>query len=111
MSKTIVQINFTYQMPKAEYEAMLEHVAPAVAQVEGLAWKIFVIDEETHEAGGLYLFENAAAAEAYVHGPIIGQLSQHPGISKASIKLFNLLEAVTRITRGPIDVDFLVAML
>jgi hypothetical protein len=107
MSKTVVQINFTYQMAKAEYEAMIEQAAPAIAQVEGLAWKIFIIDEEAQEAGGLYLFESIDAAEAYVHGPIIGQLGQHPGISNISVKFFNSLESATRMTRGPIDVPVL----
>lgn len=107
MSKTIVQINFEYHIAQTEYEALTEQAAQPIAEVEGLVWKIFLIDEATHEAGGLYLFETTAAAEAYVHGPIITALSQHPGIRNTGIKLFNIQEGVTAVTRGPVNIPAL----
>ena len=102
MSKTIVQVNFEYHMTSAEYEALTEQAAQPIALVEGLGWKIFLVNEETQEAGGLYLFESAAAAEAYLQGPIITELSQHPGIKNIRIKLFNIQETITAVTRGPV---------
>ena len=107
MSKTIVQINFEYYMPQAEYEAICEQAAQSIAQVEGVVWKIFIIKEATQEAGGLYLFESVAAAEAYLNGPIITGLSQHPGIRNVSVKLFDFLEVPTLVTHGPVELPVL----
>jgi hypothetical protein len=104
MSKTIVQVNFEYHMALAEYEAINEQAAQPIAEVEGLVWKIFLIDEAAPEAGGLYLFENAASAEAYLNGPLITGLRQHPGITNVRVKLSNILETPTLVTRGPIGV-------
>jgi hypothetical protein len=103
MSKTVVQMNFEYHMPQAEYETIVEQAAPSIAQVEGIVWKIFIIKEATQEAGGLYLFESVAAAEAYLNGPIITGLRQHPGIRNVSVKLFNFLEIPTLVTHGPVE--------
>jgi hypothetical protein len=36
-----------------------------IANEHGLVWKIWVEDRETGHAGGIYLFEDAAAAERY----------------------------------------------
>ena len=102
MSKTVVQVNFELHMPQAEYEAMVEQAAQPIAEVEGLEWKIFLINEAAQEAGGLYLFENAAAAGAYLRGPIINALGQHRGIGNPSIKLFDIQGDPTAVTRGPV---------
>ena len=104
MSKTIVQINFKYHMPQVEYKGMTEHAAQPIAEVEGLVWKIFLFNEATQEAGGHYLFENVAAAEAYLNGPLITGLRQHPGIKNTSVKLFNIQESATEVTRGPVRI-------
>jgi hypothetical protein len=40
-------------------------LARDIANEHGLAWKIWLEDRETGHAGGIYLFEDAAAAERY----------------------------------------------
>jgi hypothetical protein len=104
MSKTVVQINFEVHMPMTEYEAMAEQAAQPIAEVEGLEWKIFLINEAAQEAAGLYLCENAITVEAYLRSPIITALSRHPGIRNPSIKLFDIQEGFTEVTRGPVKV-------
>jgi hypothetical protein len=89
-------------MPVTEYEGLCEHAAPAIAAVEGLLWKIFLLDAERQSAGGHYLFQSRAAAEAYVAGPIIAQLRQHPGIRNLTVRQYDIQEAPTKVTRGPL---------
>jgi hypothetical protein len=47
-------------------EASLE-LAGDIAKEPGLVWKIWLENPETGHAGGIYLFEDAAAAERYRH--------------------------------------------
>jgi hypothetical protein len=104
MNKTILQVNFNYTRPTAEYESLCEHAAPAIANVEGLLWKVFLLDAERQAAGGQYLFQSRAAAEAYLAGPIITQLRRHPAIQNLSVRHFDILEAPTKVTRGPLNI-------
>ena len=95
----IVQVNFEFTAPKAEYEAVCAHVAGALAEVSGLSWKAWLINEQREEAGGIYLFENGAAAARYLSGPIIAAMKDKPGIRNVEIKLFDILEGPSKLTR------------
>jgi hypothetical protein len=102
MNHTILHVHFNYTMPTPELEGLCEHAAPAIADVEGLQWKIFLLDAEHQTAGGQYLFQNRAAAEAYLDGPIFAQLRQHPGIKDLTARQFDIQESPTKVTRGPL---------
>jgi hypothetical protein len=43
MNQSILQVHFNYTMPTAEFEGLCEHAAPAIADVSGLRWKIFLL--------------------------------------------------------------------
>lgn len=102
MSKTIVQINFTTTMNKSDYDAGAAQAAGLFAQIPGLLWKIWLSDE-AGAAGGIYLFESAEAARAYVNGPIIDMLRARPDVSEVSIRTFGYAEHATALTRGPVE--------
>ena len=99
MGVRIVQINFGFTVAVNEYEAVCAEVAKALAEVEGLKWKAWLINEERHEAGGIYLFENETSAARYVNGPIVEALRGKPGIERVEIKIFNVLEGPSKLTR------------
>lgn len=100
--KNVVQINFDFDVRPAEYEEMVRGVAEAVAAVEGLLWKIWLFDGEARRGGGLYLFTDEGAAQAYLNGPIIAQLRQLPAIQNVDAQCFGFVEGATAVTRGPI---------
>jgi Putative mono-oxygenase ydhR len=102
MSNTIVQINFKFNLPAADYRAAASQAAERIAGVTGLLWKIWIVNEALQEAGGIYLFANEADAHAYVQGPIISSLRQQPFCSNFSAKFFGIAEEITAITRGPL---------
>jgi hypothetical protein len=52
-----------------------------------LRWKVWLMNEAQQEAGGIYLFDNKAAAEAYLN---------------ISAKLFDVMPDHSAITRGPL---------
>jgi hypothetical protein len=39
------------------------------------------MNEAEHGAGGIYLFESEAAAQAYLAGPIVAELKASPAVS------------------------------
>lgn len=103
MSGRILQINFKYNdVSAAEFEETVNPLAEPISEVNGLRWKIMMHNEETSEAGGVYLFENAASVDAFLSGPIVAQVTSHPALSDFSVKQFGIMEGFTAITRGPV---------
>ena len=100
MQRTTLQVNFRLLVPTQDYRALCASVAPAIAAVPGLHWKLFTLDADDASAAGIYLFADRASAEAYVASPIIAGLREHPGIADLSIRMMDLDEELTRIT-GP----------
>jgi len=100
----IVQINYTRpDMPRAAWEARYtDERARQFLSVPGLQWKIWLDGEAERRAGGIYLFEDRAAAEAYVAGPIVARMTANPDITDLQIRIFEVRERMTAITRGPV---------
>ncbi|MCU0507326.1 MAG: YdhR family protein [Anaerolineae bacterium] len=100
MASSIVQINFNFASTRSEYEAACAASAPQFAAMPGLNWKIWLMNEADREAGGLYLFDDAEAAQGFAQ-QVAGMLAEF-GFANVSIKLFEPIETLTAITRGPI---------
>lgn len=104
---TLLQIDFPAAGPWGD--AMAEAYAPLaeiIAQTPGLLWKIWTEDEATQMTGGIYLFTDRAAAEAYlaIHTTRLTSF----GITDIRAKLFAVNAPLTAITRGaPITADLL----
>ena len=66
MSNKLVQIHFDFHGPfGAEMSSQLVELAESINQEPGFIWKIWTENEANHEAGGIYLFQTPAQAEAY----------------------------------------------
>lgn len=102
MSQKLLQVNLKFSLSKAELEAAWLDAAQPIAETPGLRWKVWLMNEAEHEAGGIYLFESEDAAQSYLAGPIVAASKASPGISNISAKLFDVLERHTDITRGPV---------
>jgi hypothetical protein len=98
MSAKILQINYKLNGPRAEYEKENLPYAQPIADIPGLRWKVWIINEAQSEAGGIYLFDDDAAVQAFVDGPIIAEMKGDPTLS---IKAFDVIVELTSITRGP----------
>jgi hypothetical protein len=103
MLPIIVQINYKLNITKANYVNMAQEAAQAIAAVEGLQWKIWLFNETEGEAGGIYLFANPEAAQRFLSGPIPASLKHNPYVSDITVKLFETVEALSRLTRGPVE--------
>jgi hypothetical protein len=99
----ILQINFNLNVPVTEYQMMVDSVAHAFLDVPGLKWKIWLLNPSAQEAGGIYLFDSQASLDAYLNGPLVAQLRGLTSIGNISIKQFEVMPAVTALTRGPFE--------
>src|SRR6476661_401721 len=99
----IVQINFNWDVSEEEVAA---RSGPEQAQVfttlPGLLWKIWLREPQRRESGGIYLFESREAAEAYVAGPIVARIRANPDFGEVTVKVFDVREGQSRITRAPL---------
>ena len=102
MARTILQINYRFNSSRAEHTALVTPMAEPIAAVPGLLWKVWLLNENEQEAGGMYLFESGEAAQAFVSSPPITSFAAHPSLSSFSVKLFEAVESLSKITRGPL---------
>jgi hypothetical protein len=102
MSGKILQINFKFSISPAELAEGFAPLAEPIAQVPGLRWKIWSLNESQSEFAGIYLFDDTASAQAFLEGPIIAGVSEHPALSDIRAKQFDVLDEFSAITRGPV---------
>ena len=98
----ILQINFKYSVPRADYERAVAAMADPISKVGGLRWKVWILNEKENEAGGIYHFDSEASANAYLQGPIVAQIVSHPALGGFSVKQFDVMPEVSAVTRGPV---------
>jgi rhodanese-related sulfurtransferase len=96
---TLVQVNFNFSGSRSSYEATTFPMAGQLAAISGLRWKVWLINEADGEAGGIYLFGTAGAAQGFVP-QLEAMLRGDPSFGGISIKPFEVLEAHSIVTRG-----------
>jgi hypothetical protein len=101
MSPKLLQVNYQFVGTRAQYEAENLPWAQPYADMPGLRWKIWLMNEADGVAGGIVLFEDDAARQAYIDGPLAAA-KDDPSVSHMSIKCFDVLEEHSAITRGPV---------
>jgi hypothetical protein len=100
---SILQINFKLNVSPAEYRKICSSVVQPIADVPGLIWKVWMLNEQNGEAGGIYLFQDKQSLDAYLSSPIIRKIKSLPQLSEISAKWFEAIPELTVVTRGPIS--------
>ena len=96
----LLQVDFPYQGPWGEEMATaMSGLAQSIAQEPGLIWKIWTENEAEGRAGGIYVFDDAAAAAAYrdKHAARLGAF----GITGIVARSFDVNGDLSAITRAP----------
>jgi hypothetical protein len=102
MARHVLQVNFKFNIPRADYENAAAEMADSFAEVPGLRWKIWLMNGAESEAGGIYLFDDEASLKSYLESPLAAQVKSHPAFSEMSVKQFKVLDAPTATDRGPV---------
>ena len=105
MASCVLQTNFTFTVSADEFQAAAEPLAEAFAAVPGLLWKVWLLNPQTREAGGVYLFENEDALAAFLDGPLVAGMRAHPAIEGITVRQLPVWEYPSAVTRAPIPVS------
>lgn len=95
-----VLLTFDFPRPPPEARPGLRALAESIAAEPGLLWKIWTEGAAEGRAGGVYLFETRAAAEAYhrMHAARLGRA----GVTGIEASYRTVNGPLTAITRGPV---------
>jgi len=102
MAKKVFTSKFSYGMPTDELRKIMSVAAPVFSAVPGCCWKIWLIDEDRKEAGGLYLFESAAKLEQFLNSDLWASVINNPAFNHFQTNTFGVDEAAGVITSAPI---------
>ena len=103
MSQKILVTNYRYNVTREEFEIMASQLAQAFAEVPGCIWKIWLINEDTKEAGAVYLFENENALENFKSSQLVASVLSHPALSNFDLKERDILKELSEITHAPLE--------
>lgn len=95
----LLQMDFKSVGPwDKEMSVTFKELAEDISKEEGLIWKIWTENEETGEAGGIYLFETQEVLDKYLDKHTARLLGF--GITDIVAKVFNVNVPLTLINRG-----------
>jgi hypothetical protein len=97
-----LHLRFKLRVPPHVLLGQSREAATIIASVEGLIWKIWVMQEEEFEMGGLYLFANREAAEAYLNHPLVQTVRSNPAVVSTQSELWDVESSLSAITRAPL---------
>ncbi|WP_335955613.1 monooxygenase [Acinetobacter guillouiae] len=97
----ILQVDFPYSGPWGEEmkEAMIA-LANSISNAKGLIWKIWTVNQEKNEAGGIYLFSDNENASRYLEMHTERLLKF--GIKLVNGKIFKVHDSLSLINQAPI---------
>ena len=94
-------VNFSLDgLDPADYEKHCERVAPDFAAMPGLIAKFWLADPESNTYGGIYLWQDRSAFQAYVASDTFVGLNANPRLARVTSRDFDILEAPSEVTRA-----------
>src|ERR1700745_4109937 len=99
---TVLHLRFKLRGSPGVLLAHSREVATTIASVEGLIWKIWVLQEEEFQMGGIYLFANRETAEAYLTHPVVQAVSSNPAVVSTESQLWDVESSLSALTRAPL---------
>lgn len=98
----LLQVDFDFAGPFGEEMAeKLADLAESINNEPGFIWKIWTENQKDQLAGGIYLFENEASADAYLkmHSARVKEM----GIKEVRGQVFDVNLPLSTINKGPVD--------
>lgn len=103
MSQQIIQTNFHFNMSVADFKQVVTDAALPFKSLPGLQWKIFLLNEERKEAGGIYLFVNKNAVTNFKSSALFQGIASNPAFHSVCIKQFDIIESASLLTHAPLS--------
>ena len=102
MTQKVFTTKFNYSMPTEELKKIMPAVAFKFSDIPGCSWKIWLMNEDQKEAGGVYLFDSARALEQFLNSPLFASIANNPAFSNLETNAFGVAEAPSLITDAPL---------
>lgn len=83
-----------------QYLALANSLAPTFAAMPDLLTKYWLADAQQNIYGGVYVWRNRAAMEAFMRGEVAAAVIAHPSLTNITSNDFEVLDAPTRVTHG-----------
>src|SRR5689334_20737803 len=99
---TVLYLRFKWRVPPGVLLTQSREAGTVIAPIEGLLWKIWVLQEDDFEMGGIYLFANREAAEAYLNHPVIQAVRSNPAVLSTQSQLWDVETSLSALTRAPL---------
>lgn len=95
----LLQVDFPHDRIFGEkFSKAFVDLANDISKEEGLLWKIWTENENTKEAGGIYLFSNEADAKRYLEKHT--KRLESFGYKNIRAKIFEVNKALSEITKA-----------
>ena len=85
---------------EADYLTQSKEEAPMLAAFPGLHSKVWLADSATNTYGGVYLWKDRQAMEAFTHSDIVKAVAARPYLTNFTLKDYAIAEDLSRVTRG-----------
>ena len=102
MAKKMLTTKFNYSMATGEFKKILPLVAPEFSKIPGCYWKIWLINEDSKEAGGVYLFESATDLEQFLESALFVSVRKNKAFTNLQTEISGIAEEASVITGGPL---------
>lgn len=102
MSQQILQVNFQFTTSQVEFENAVATAAKDFASFPGIQWKIWLINNEQKEAGGIYLFADKDAVENFKNSELFNRIANNPSYQGLTVKQFDIVNYPSLLTNAPL---------
>jgi hypothetical protein len=99
---TALHLRFQLRVPPDVLLAHSREAATIIASVEGLIWKIWLLQKEQFEMGGMYLFASRETAERYLKHPVVQAVRSNPAVVSSHSQLWDVESSLSALTRAPL---------
>jgi hypothetical protein len=97
----VLVVNFQLNgITDEQYRRAADELAPAFAEVPGLASKTWLADADTGTYGGVYMFTDREACQAFAASDLASGVLNHPNLTNFTVRDFGVLEEQSAVTRG-----------
>ena len=102
VSQKLWQVNYKFSLTPEQYDEAVAPLAEPISEVPGLLWKVWILNPEKNEAGGIHLFADQASLDAYASSDIIAGVLSNPVLSDFNVKTFDVMEEYSLATHAPL---------
>jgi len=97
-------VTFKTHASQEQFTAATAEHAPVFAELDGLLAKIWIADPESGTKGGIYLFGDRTALDAYLESDVFQSILAEPSFEGTSWRCYEVLDELTARTQPGIQI-------